>query len=171
MTEPKHTAVAETSVPSALKTRRTTGVLRGFHDSPIGRLYCRFEHLIKYCVIGCSGALLDFVLYTLLCSCTGIYYQYINILSASAGIVNNFFLNAMLNFKVRDRLVKRFLIFYAVGCAGIGLTALLLFLLIEKLRLDAVLAKALTIVAVTIVQFVLNKCITFKKGEQRKCRK
>ena len=147
-----------------------TAVLRTL-SSFLGQLYFRFEHLIKYCIIGCSGALLDFALYTLLSCYTDIYYQYINILSTSAGIINNFFLNACLNFKVRDRLLKRFLIFYAVGCTGIGMTALLLFILIEKLHLHSVLAKALTIFVVTVIQFVLNKCITFKRGDTQTCRK
>jgi len=135
------------------------------------QLYFRFEHLIKYCIIGCSGALLDLGVYTLLCCCTNIHYQYINILSTSAGIINNFFLNAYLNFKVRDYLLRRFLIFYAVGCAGLALTALLLFVLIEKLRVYPVVAKTVTIFIVTVVQFVLNKCITFKRKENAKCRK
>ena len=147
--------------------------IRPLHDlcAFIQGLYVRFEHLIKYCIIGCSGALLDFVLYTLLCSYTDIHYQYINIISTSAGIINNFFLNACLNFKVRDHLFRRFLIFYAVGCTGIVLTALLLFILVEKLQFNAVLSKALTIFVVTAVQFILNKCITFKKGDTQTCRK
>ena len=106
-----------------------------------------FKHLIKYCIIGCSGAGLDFLLYSLL------------------GIVNNFFLNALLNFKTKDHLLLRLCSFYAVGLIGIGITAGLLYLLIECFSINAVIAKIITIFVVTAVQFILNRFVTFKRNK------
>ena len=80
-----------------------------------------FKHLIKYCIIGCSGAGLDFLLYSLLVLLTPWHYQWINLLSTSCGILNNFFLNAWLNFKIKDHLLLRLCSFYAVGLIGIVL--------------------------------------------------
>lgn len=121
-----------------------------------------FKHLIKYGVIGCSGAGLDFLLYSLLVLLTPWHYQWINLLSTSCGILNNFFLNALLNFKTKDHLLLRLCSFYTVGLIGIGITATLLFLLIECFSINAVIAKIITIFVVTAVQFILNRFVTFK---------
>ncbi len=66
----------------------------------IWELYRRIQHLVQYCMIGCLGAGMDFVLYTLLIEQTSLHYQVVNILSTSVGICNNFIWNAFLNFKV-----------------------------------------------------------------------
>ena len=124
-----------------------------------------FKHLIKYCIIGCSGAGLDFLLYSLLVLLTPWHYQWINLLSTSCGILNNFFLNAWLNFKTKDHLLLRLCSFYTVGLIGIGITAGLLYLLIECFSINAVIAKIITIFVVTAVQFILNRFVTFKRNK------
>ena len=132
----------------------------------VRRMYFRFESLIKYCLIGLSGATLDFVIYSLLVTYTDIYYIYVNILSTTVGIVNNFFLNSHFNFKVKDHMLYRFLSFYAVGGVGILITSVLLYLGIDILKMNQIAAKVLTIFIVTVVQFLLNKYVTFKSGKQ-----
>ena len=51
-----------------------------------------YKELIVYCIIGGTGATLDFLIYSLLTKEAGIHYQIANIVSVSAGIINNFFL-------------------------------------------------------------------------------
>ena len=123
----------------------------------------RFREVILYCLIGCTGATLDFVVYALLISCVGFHYQVANFLSVSFGIVNNFFLNFYFNFKVKSSLLLRLCSFYIIGMLGWGISAGCLWLLIDKVGLNSLLAKLATIGIVTVVQFCLNKCITFKK--------
>ncbi len=127
----------------------------------IKNLYQRYKNFIKYCVIGFSGAFLDFCLFALLTHFL-IYYQYANAISVTFGITNNFFLNAYFNFKVKDRLFKRFISFYAVGMFGLLISAAMLFVLVETLHTNKIIAKILTIFVITIVQFSLNKIITFR---------
>lgn len=130
-------------------------------------LYRKFEHLIKYCCIGCSGACLDFLLYFLLVTYTSCHYQYANILSTSCGILNNFFLNYYFNFKVRDHILIRLLSFYLVGTLGIVITSAMLYCLIERLALSPLISKIITIFVVTAVQFLLNNYLTFRKKKKR----
>lgn len=129
-------------------------------------MYHRFEHLIKYCLIGCSGASIDFLVYTLLVTHSNIHYQYINIFSTSLGIINNYFLNSFFNFKVKDHSLLRLLSFYMVGSLGIAMTAGILFVLIELLNFNSILSKIITIFIVTIFQFLLNKFITFRANRK-----
>jgi len=129
----------------------------------IQNLFAKYRELIVYCMIGCTGATLDFVIYVCLTRGAGLHYQLANFLSVSFGIVNNFFLNRHFNFKVKDRMGARLASFYAVGMFGWALSAALLWLFIECLALNPLIAKLGTIVFVTVVQFCLNKFITFKK--------
>ncbi len=128
-------------------------------------LYRKFENIIKYCMIGCIGAGLDFIIYTILVSYYPEYYQMINVFSTSVGIVNNFLFNAFLNFKVRNRMLLRFFSFYCVGAIGILIAAGLLYLFVECMSVHPVIAKLITIFVITLVQFSLNKYVTFRQKE------
>lgn len=125
-------------------------------------IFAKYRQLIVYCIIGCTGATLDFVVYALLTGCTGLHYQLANFLSVSFGIINNFFLNRQFNFKTKDKMLKRLVSFYGVGMFGWALSAGCLWLLIELFGVNAIVSKLGTIFFVTIVQFCLNKFITFK---------
>ncbi len=132
----------------------------------IRKLYNKYRELIKYCIIGCSGALLDFIVYTILLKAFGMNYLRANALSVTAGITNNFFLNAYLNFKVTDNMFKRFISFYLVGILGLLISEILLYLLVDIMSMNSIIAKIITIFVITIVQFILNKTITFKKKKE-----
>ena len=123
-----------------------------------------FRQLVLYCLIGCTGATLDFLVYTVLVSSAGLYYQVANLLSVSIGIINNFFLNYFFNFKVRGGIWARLGSFYAIGMIGWALSAACLWLGVDVIGLNAVGAKLISIVFVTILQFLLNKFFTFKKS-------
>ena len=126
------------------------------------------RELILYCVIGCTGAGLDFLIYVFLANCAGVHYQVANLIGVNAGIINNFILNRHFNFKTQDRVLLRLGCFYAVGMLGCALSAGCLWLFIERLGLGAAVAKLGTIALVTVVQFCLNKFITFRKSAKGK---
>ena len=132
----------------------------------VSELWDKYKELIKYCIIGCCGALLDFIAYTILVSCFGINYLIANALSVTVGITNNYFLNAYLNFKVTDNLFKRFLSFYIVGMIGLLISEALLYMLVDIMNINSIISKIITIFVITIIQFLLNKTITFKKKKE-----
>ena len=127
-------------------------------------MFARCRELVVYCVIGCTGAGLDFILYAILTECFGTHYQLANFFSVSLGIVNNFFWNYFFNFRTRDHMLARLGSFYCVGMFGWALSAGCLWVFVEKLDINVLVAKLGTIVFVTVVQFCLNKFITFRKG-------
>jgi len=126
-------------------------------------LFAKYRQLIVYCIIGCTGATLDFVVYALLTNVAGMHYQIANFLSVSFGIINNFFWNCYFNFKMKDKILKRLVSFYSVGMFGWALSAGCLWLFVEVMSINVLIAKLGTIFFVTVVQFCLNKFITFKK--------
>ncbi len=127
----------------------------------LARQYARHRQFILYCVIGGSGATLDFLAYWLLTAAFGIDPVLATALSVSVGIVNNFFWNVAVNFKVRTRLLLRFLSFYSVGILGVLLSMAIVWGMTVPLGADPLVAKLVSIPFVVIGQFVLNKTVTF----------
>lgn len=127
-------------------------------------LYTRYRNIILYGLIGCTGASLDFLLYTVLTTIFDVYYIYANICSVLLGITNNFFLNRNLNFRVKDHTLLRYLTFFCVGIGGLIVSTLLLKFFAETLHIPQLSAKLLTIFLVVGIQFLCNKGITFRVG-------
>ena len=120
------------------------------------------RQFLTYAAIGAVGAGLDFIIFIVLNQKLGVYHLYANIISTMAGITTNFFLNIFYNFRVRDFLWQRFLSFYAVGLLGLLLTSGLLYLFTDLLGFHPVIVKLGTLIVVLIVQFTLNKYISFR---------
>lgn len=128
----------------------------------IKKLYAKFRNLILYGIIGCFTASLDFAVFTLLSKYVGIYYIVANCISVLVGITTSFILNRSINFKVKDKTGQRFVVFLAVGLFGLLLSNLILYIGIDSLHLDKLLVKLMSIIFVVLIQYILNKFITFK---------
>ncbi len=120
-------------------------------------------HFVLYNLIGASGAFLDFVVYASLNHVTDIDYRIINVFSVLVGITNNFFWNHKFNFRTQGYVFRRYLSFLLIGCFGLLISTVLLTLMVEHLGIGIIFAKIITIFAVAIIQFILNKTITFRQ--------
>jgi len=121
----------------------------------------RWRQLILYGIIGSFSAFLDFLVYTALVS-MGLFYIHANCISVLVGIGSSFLLNRHFNFKVKDAVLRRFVIFLIIGLAGLLLSNMVLYGCIEWMGIDKLVSKLLSIILVALFQFVLNKYITFK---------
>jgi putative flippase GtrA len=112
----------------------------------------------RYALIGLSGVTLDTVLYILLTP-SAMAPVPATVLSTTAGILNNYVLNAKLNFGTPLSVVhgRRFLL---VGLIGLVVAAFSLQALLE-LGVDPVAAKILSVPVVVVSQFVANKRWSF----------
>lgn len=117
---------------------------------------------IVYCLIGLTGVSLDYGIFLLLVNGLHVHYLVANAFSTTMGIVNNFAVNCRFNFKVRDRLMIRFLSFYGVGLAGLAMSSLLLYIGVTGLHLNPNATKAATLILVVVLQYNLNRFISFK---------
>jgi len=129
-------------------------------------LYQRFRNLILYGIIGGFCAALDFAIYTVFCHFAILPYLWANVISVHVGIFTSFVLNRQLNFKIKDKTPQRFLSFYLVGLTGLGISSLMLYLMVDVAGWNEIVCKLFTIVVVALVQFLLNKYITFKPTEK-----
>lgn len=127
------------------------------------RVYSKFRNLILYGIIGSFTSALDFAVFSMLSKYFGIYYIVANCMSVLVGISTSFALNRSINFKVKDKTSKRFLIFLTVGLCGLLLSNLILYVGIDVLNGDKLIVKLASIVLVVGFQFIINKFVTFKK--------
>ena len=132
----------------------------------IGKLYHRFRNLILYGLIVGFCAALDFGVYTVLCHYELMPYLWANVISIHVGIFTTFILNRQINFKVKNKTALRFMSFYTVGLVGLGISELMLYLMVTVGGWNELVCKLISIVVVALIQFVLNKYITFKHHKE-----
>ena len=128
------------------------------------KLFTARRQFIIYCLIGATGAGLDFCTYAALLKVWGAdHYQLANAAGYGVGIIVSFTANAWLNFGTRDRLAVRFLAFCGAALLGWSVAAALLAVFIGKLGWNVYLAKFLTLFGVLLVQYNLNRWLAFRK--------
>jgi putative flippase GtrA len=122
------------------------------------------RQFVLYCLIGGGGVALDFLTYSaLLRTAVVSSVQVANAISYSCGTVWSFVLNAHFNFKTKDRLGLRFLSFCTIAFLGWAASAGTLWLLYNHFHMDKSLAKLVTIPIVVLLQYNLNRLISFRK--------
>jgi len=118
---------------------------------------------ILYGFIGVFSASLDFACYALLIKFVEINYLILNFFSITIGITTSFILNYNFNFKVKGRVLTRFIKFYGVGLVGLFISTVFLIIGFDILHINILIVKIISIFVVVIVQFTLNKIYSFKK--------
>lgn len=119
-------------------------------------------HLIKYLVIGCGAAFVDLSVFLVL------FYQFemSSMLSHSISVflsgVFSFTLNASLNYKKTDFILRRFLSFSAIVFFGYCLGALIIFVVERYTNWGGGIGKIISIPVVVACQYILNTKISFR---------
>lgn len=128
--------------------------------------YARFRHMILYSLIGLLTSVFDFAIYTLLIYVISIHYLIANVISVLLSIPISFILNRNVNFMTREKPISRFITFLMVSLFGILFTDIILYVCIEVYYLDRISSKLVSILSVGLLQFLLNKYVTFKPVNQ-----
>lgn len=126
------------------------------------RLFIKYKHFTLYGIIGVFCVLLDYSIFHILTNALGIVYLVSNVVSVSSGLTVSFILNRKFNFKVKDRVMKRFIYFYLTGMIGLIISTGMLILLVEHFFLETNIAKIISILTVVLLQFSFNKRVTFR---------
>ena len=93
----------------------------------------------------------------------GMPYQVANAIGYAMGTVISFGLNVCFNFKVSDKIALRLASFFSVAFLGWLASAGLLYLLVGRCRLNPYYAYVIVIIVVVLLQYNLNRRISFKK--------
>jgi putative flippase GtrA len=130
----------------------------------VKKILLQKRQFLLYCVIGASGVALDFGIYSLLVKTRLLDYQAANAVGYSNGTLLSFILNARYNFRVTDKIPLRFISFFSVAFLGWLVSAGLLLLLIGQFGFDKYLSKFATLIVVVLLQYNLNRLLSFRKA-------
>jgi Predicted membrane protein len=121
----------------------------------------RLRQFVLYAVCGGTGVLTDLLLYSLLVW-AGVGYQWANAAGYAAGTLVSFALNRHFTFQTYDNTLHRLGLFLATAFTGYLVSSMLLWLLVSRLDVNVFAAKLLTLAVVLVLQFTLNRTITFR---------
>lgn len=128
------------------------------------RRRANWEQLVKFCVVGASGYVVNLAVYTLLLRGAELHYTLAAIGSFLVAVTNNYTWNRLWTFRhQRGHLVFQGLRFFVVSVLALGANILVLYLLVQA-GLGEVTAQAIAIVVVTPVNFLGNKLWSFRRG-------
>lgn len=119
----------------------------------------------KYCVVGGIGFIINLIIFALLANVAHVHYQIAATISFTVAVTNNFLLNKYWTFENPEGngLVQasRFLVISVMIWA---INLLILHLLIENVHMNSkILAQAIAIVFVTVLNFTGNKMWSFRQ--------
>ena len=121
-----------------------------------------FRQMMLYGVIGLMASGLDTAIFTLLCKGLSWNQYFANVISVHFGMVVSFTLNRKFNFKVEDRTLVRFLLFYVTALSGLLLSQFILWVG-ARFPVDVLLVKIVSVFIVAAYQFVVNRTLAFRK--------
>ena len=132
----------------------------------IRRVLDTHKQFIFYSIIGVSGVCIDVMLFFILYNFFNFEKNIATFLSLTVAITNNFIWNIKYNFKVDNKIFKRFSKFYIVGLTGFIVTALLFLILTDWLGISANITKLVSLLPILILQYTINKLWSFKNYEK-----
>lgn len=122
----------------------------------------RATQFLQYLMCGATGVMVDYAVYLIALSAKT-PYQFANAFGYVAGTAISFALNRRFTFAILDRPAQRIVLFFCVAVAGYTTSAFLLWQFVERAGIHAAWAKALTLPAIALLQFALNRSVTFRR--------
>jgi putative flippase GtrA len=120
--------------------------------------------LVKFCVVGLSGYVLNLAVYTALLDGAGLHYLPAAACSFVVAVTNNYAWNRLWTFRRhRGHLYYQGLRFLVVSLCALAANLVILRILVE-LGLGKVVAQAIAIILVTPLNFIGNKLWSFRRG-------
>ena len=123
--------------------------------------------LIRFCLVGASGYVVNLAVYTLLLKFVGVHYLLAATGSFLVAVTSNYTWNRLWTFRgQRGHVAYQGLRFLVVSTIALAANLAILALLVDTLEVGKVLAQAIAIVLVTPWNFVGNKLWSFRRGSR-----
>jgi putative flippase GtrA len=132
------------------------------------KIFTKYSTLIKYFFIGISAAGIDVSIYIVLFNIFDLPALISTSISIAVATVYAFTLNKVYNFQVKGNTFLRLLSYSLVSGVGLLISLTLLYIFTEVKGYDGNLIKIISLPIIFVVQYVLNKKITFSsfKGDK-----
>ena len=120
--------------------------------------------LIRFCVVGVSGYVVNLAVYTLLLKAGDVHYLLAATGSFLVAVTSNYTWNRLWTFRgQRGHVAYQGLRFLVVSTIALAANLVILHLLVDSFDVGKVLAQAIAIVLVTPINFVGNKLWSFRR--------
>jgi putative flippase GtrA len=133
---------------------------------PVGtalRQRANWEQLVKFCVVGASGYVVNLVVFALLVRGADVHFAPAAVGSFVVAVTNNYLWNRLWTFRAqRGHVMWQGARFVVVSVAALVANLLVLTALVG-LGVDELIAQAIAIVLVTPVNFIGNKLWSFRR--------
>lgn len=121
-----------------------------------------FFKLVKFCVVGFTGMVVDFSITWLLKEKGSVNKYIANSCGFLLAATNNYFWNRYWTFhSTTPDVVPQFLSFLFISVIGLGLNNLFIYCFNDRLKWNFYLSKVMAIVLVTVWNFFMNLAFTF----------
>jgi putative flippase GtrA len=120
------------------------------------------KQLIKFFLVGTSNTALDFIVYIVLTRIFHVYYLIATTISFIVAVTWSFYLNRRWTFRVKRGLIPQYGAFFLVNTAVMLLNVGLLYVFVDYLKVDDLLAKLGITLILGILNFTVNKFWTFR---------
>jgi dolichol-phosphate mannosyltransferase len=126
------------------------------------KLSDEWKRLLKFCVVGVSGILINETILWALTEKWGIYYLFSSIVSTESAILNNFIWNDLWTFHdtkddIQSSLIQRLSKFHLSRLGGLILSLLLLFLLTETFKIHYLISNIFSILIIMVFNYITSK--------------
>lgn len=118
----------------------------------------------KFIIVGCINTLVSLGVILILQNGFDVKYTKANLIGYIVGVINSFFWNKLWVFQKKDRkFVREALLFLITFLICYGLQYICLRALVEKMHISETWSQLLSMGIYTVANYILNRCITFKK--------
>ena len=124
----------------------------------------KHKKIVLYFIFGGTAAFVDLAVYLALFNYFNVTAVISTLVSISMATIIGFFLNALINFRVNDRLVLRFISYAAVSGVGMVISSVMLYVLHDMQGFDGNVIKVISLPVIFLVQYILNSRISFRKS-------
>ncbi|HNW09711.1 MAG TPA: GtrA family protein [bacterium] len=124
-----------------------------------------FRQFVKFCLVGFTNLLIDFLVYWLLTRALGLFYIIAAILSFLVAVTWSFFINRHWTFRhFTGNIRRQYVKFFLANLASLVLNLAIFYALVDWGGLNDLLAKLLVAVIVAFFNFGLNRFWTFNQA-------
>jgi putative flippase GtrA len=130
----------------------------------LATLFSEHRTVVLYFFIGSSAAVVDYGVFLALFNIADIQSVHATVVSIGVATIYGFLLNAKYNFKINDKIFFRFISYSVVS--GIGMLFSVAFLYVFNVRMgfDGNIMKLLSLPFIFVIQYTLNKAVSFRKS-------
>ncbi len=122
-----------------------------------------YRNLVLYFFIGISAASVDFLLFAFLFNVLDIRAVIATVFSIGVATIFGFTLNMIYNFKLKDNILFRFVLYSLVSGVGVMISIGIIYVLHSLYGFNGNIVKLATLPPIFLTQYLLNTFISFRR--------